>query len=371
MRVHYVSMDGIVAGVGASQVLPYVSGLAARGVEMHLCTFEQQDPTREMLAAISDQGVHWDPQPFGGRGAKGGAFRIARAARWLRGARFVHARSDLSAAAAMTAHVPRFIWDVRSLWADQRIALGSLHAGSPESAVLRRIERAAARKAHRIVTLTESVLDVLEQRHGFPIRERAVVIPTCVDLRHFTPTLMPTGPIRLALSGSLNAYYDLPAMLALARSVIERHDGQLIAFVPPDSAWEDELADVDERRHLSYGQMPTALASCHVGLSVCRQDAGISLRAAMPTKLAEFLASGRPVVVNRGLGDMDAIVARYRCGVILDSIEADDIERTANEVVALVADPETPSRCRAAAEGHFSLQTGVDKLLQLYRAADA
>ena len=57
-------------------------------------------------------------------------------------------------------------------------------------------------------------------------------------------------------------------------------------------------------------EMAKLVSSCHVGLSVCRDDAGPSLQAAMPTKIGEFLASGRPVVVNPGPGDAAGWVER-------------------------------------------------------------
>ena len=43
MRVVYVSYDGALDPLGASQVVPYLLGLAARGVAITLISFEKRE----------------------------------------------------------------------------------------------------------------------------------------------------------------------------------------------------------------------------------------------------------------------------------------------------------------------------------------
>ena len=101
------------------------------------------------------------------------------------------------------------------------------------------------------------------------------------------------------------------------------------------------------------------------GLSVCKMNAGPSLKAAMPTKVAEFLACGRPMVVNAGLGDFDEYISRYNAGVILTG-KPGDLPEKAHQLMELLADPKTPSRCRALAEEYFDMDKGAEKYLSLY-----
>lgn len=101
------------------------------------------------------------------------------------------------------------------------------------------------------------------------------------------------------------------------------------------------------------------------GVSVCKSDAGPSLTAAMPTKIGEFLACGRPIVVNRGLGDMDEFIREFNAGVILDE-QIETLQESANRLVNLLLDPETPFRCRALAEKYFSMDIGASRYLDLY-----
>jgi glycosyltransferase involved in cell wall biosynthesis len=101
------------------------------------------------------------------------------------------------------------------------------------------------------------------------------------------------------------------------------------------------------------------------GVSVCKLDAGPSLSAAMPTKIAEFLACGRPIVVNRGLGDMDKFIEEFDVGVILDG-SLENLVESATKLVNLLSDSQTPQRCRALAEKYFNMDVGAEKYLNLY-----
>ena len=85
----------------------------------------------------------------------------------------------------------------------------------------------------------------------------------------------------------------------------------------------------------------------------------------MPTKVAEFLACGRPVVVNRGLGDFDEYLREFNAGVILDGSRCDAGEK-AQKLLELLSDPETPYRCRELAEKYFDIKDGAKKYLDLY-----
>ena len=115
-------------------------------------------------------------------------------------------------------------------------------------------------------------------------------------------------------------------------------------------------------------EMARLVSSCHLGLSICRDDAGVSLLAAMPTKIGEFLASGRPVVVNPGLVDAVGLLEQNECGVVFGPSGSKDVERAVDQIEHLLNDPGTPERCRSLAESHFDLDRGVERLASVYMA---
>jgi len=364
----YLTFDGVGAGVGASQVLPYVLGLAARGLEVTLHSFEPGAPAEALSERLAAAGVDWQPHAFRGGGTVGASVRIARAVPWLRRKPLVHARSDLAAASALLARPGAWVWDVRSFWVDQRIAQGGVRPGSPAEQALRRIERGAAQRAAGIVALTEAGVGELGRRHGPEISGRATVITTCVDLERFSPSPPPPEvTVRLLLSGTFNALYDMPAMLGLSRAVGARRPTTLRLVRSDEGPWDGAVrAQGGSIAAATFDEMPAEVQASHAGLSVCRRDAPAAIIAAMPTKIAEFLACGRPVVVNRGLGDMDRLAAEYRCAVVVDDVSETGLDLAAEALLGLIDDPDTATRCRRAAEEHFSLDVGVDRLVELY-----
>ena len=150
-----------------------------------------------------------------------------------------------------------------------------------------------------------------------------------------------------------------------------RRPVELLVASPGGTDWDSELESVGAvRTSATPGEMPALIASCHAGLSVCRDDAGISLVAAMPTKIGEFLAVGRPVIVNSGLADAASMVDGADAGVVVDA-SAGGLDDAATRLLELLDDDATPVRATGLAAEFFDLDAGVDNLLEVYRRISA
>jgi glycosyltransferase involved in cell wall biosynthesis len=258
---------------------------------------------------------------------------------------------------------------MRGLWADERIEVGTLRRGSVEERIMRRIERGAAQSAGAIVALAGAAIPVLADRHGSRVAAKVHVIPTCVDLDRFPFSDMPPPePLRLLLSGTLNARYDVPTMIRFVERLRSRRPTELEVLVPDGSPWKGRLGAADARIAYAHpSDMPAHVARAHGGLGLVRPSPTGANVATVPTKLGEFLATGRPVVVSAGLGDMNELLARFDCGVVVAAEPSDgELDRAADELERLVGDPTTPDRCRVLAASHFDLRVGVSKLRAAY-----
>jgi glycosyltransferase involved in cell wall biosynthesis len=91
-----------------------------------------------------------------------------------------------------------------------------------------------------------------------------------------------------------------------------------------------------------------------------------SKRASCPTKFAEGLASGLPVVCNRGIGDLDEIVEEEKVGVLVDGFSETAYKDATRRLGLLLQDPQLATRCRRLAESRYSLALGVDSYYRLY-----
>jgi len=276
----------------------------------------------------------------------------------------IHARSDIPTVSAIASHQAPVLWDVRSLWADQKVMIENNPLNKSLYPAYRRLENIAASKSMGMSTLTSAVVPVLEERNR-RLPQLRTVVPTSVDLERFNLSpKMP--PVVIALfSGTYNEYYDLD----LSAQFMD----EIRKLITVDTHWarpaesSRNLIGVGETKVFPSSQngMADVIPNYSFGVSVCKLDAGPSLFAAMPTKIAEFLACGRPIVVNRGLGDMDKFIEEFDAGVILDG-SLENLVESATRLVTLIADSQTPQRCRALAEKYFSMDVGAEKYLKLY-----
>ncbi|WP_346742415.1 glycosyltransferase [Rhabdothermincola salaria] len=345
----------------------YVSGLASVGHHMYLHSFE-----RDAAAVIppSPARVRWFPHSEGARYLGRPPVRLLRETAASQ-EHLLHARGMLPAAAAVVVRHPNWIWDMRAFWREQRIALGALQPGSATERVLRWAEDQAVKRSSGIISLTEAAVDELVGRYGPSVRDKTVVVPTAVDTELFRPRVgLRKGVVRrIILNGSFNAFYDGPALGKIIDEMRRRSSWEVLwVGADPMSPWFDELSRRSD--HLIYSAVPSQVATlsaeADVGLAVCRRDAGPALLAAMPTKIGELLASGSPVLVNRGLGDMDALIEKYQCGVALEDSSDAAVAKACDSILELLSDPGTSERCRSCAVSHFSLGSGVDAISALY-----
>src|SRR5207237_7191987 len=123
-------------------------------------------------------GVRWTAHPFGSAGGRGGLARVARGALAVRGAPLVHARAHLAGAAALLGRPRRWLWDVRSLWIDERIEEGMLRRGGAQERVLRRAERRAACATDAVVALSGAAIPGLSASPGCGVAGKGDVHPT-------------------------------------------------------------------------------------------------------------------------------------------------------------------------------------------------
>ena len=118
----------------------------------------------------------------------------------------------------------------------------------------------------------------------------------------------------------------------------------------------------DEIKVLTQDKMPPEISNSSFGIAICKKTVGNSLKGVMPTKVAEFLATGRPVVFSSGIGDLAEILLPSLVGVEVSDDKADAV----NKVIQLLNDPETPKRCRAVTEQYFDINAAVSKYNQIF-----
>ena len=361
----YVTIDSLVEGVGSSQITPLITRLSKSGLKINLISYEKLQPNRELAEYFKLTGVEWNPLPFGSNGLIGGVERLKRLKQEIPVTSLIHARSDIPAVSGIASKQAPVLWDVRSLWADQKVLIQKNLINNALYFPYRGLESIAASKSVGMATLTRAIIPILEKRHR-RIPELRTVVPTAVDLKLFQVDLKMPTLYRALFSGTYNDYYDLK----LSALFMEELRKQILVethWARPAESERFSIGVGEEKVFpTSQTEMAKVIPDYSFGVSICKMDAGPSLAAAMPTKIGEFLACGRPVVVNKGLGDMDQLIEEFDAGIVLNG-NRDNLIENSSRLVDLISDPDTPNRCRELAEKYFSMDVGAEQYLSLYR----
>lgn len=360
----YVTVDSVSEGVGSSQILPLLQRLSAAGLSINLISFEKVEPSSNTRDLLRSLGVQWDLRQFKTNGALGGFKRLLEISKHIPKASVIHARSDIPAVAASLSRKAPILWDVRSLWADQKAYVEPNPIKKRVLKSYRILENISSFNASAMSTLTHSVVPELEARHR-RLPQLRIVVPTAVDLDRFRFNPVIKTPFMGLYSGTYNNYYDLNLSKRFIDELSRRAKIEVHWARPHESHRKSLDAGESHVFESTQNEMADRISEYSFGLSICKLNAGPSLKAAMPTKVAEFLACGKPVVVNTGLGDFDKYLTEFNAGVILDG-SSKDLSIKTEELLNLMSDPETPMRCRQLAEKYFDINKGAEKYLGLY-----
>lgn len=385
----YLTRNGLLEPLGQSQVLAYLRGLS-QDYRITLITYEKDEDRADaarmgaMRAECDRLGIRWLPQRFRPRPKViAPALSMLRMVWLLRrevrgqGARLIHARSYIPAAVAMIVSrmtgVPS-IFDMRALWPEELITAGRLRRGSVLHRAIVAAERACLRRAGAVVSLTHAAVDHLNRVYPDDLAgQRVAVIPTCADLDRFVPGAQrPARRVIGCLGTVLSGWFRLD-WLASFFSVAAAGDPDAVFELTTrdDPARVRAALDPDGRLGERLRITPSAPEDVHRVLqgqtaSVMFFTDGLSKLGSSPTRMAEILGCGLPVVANEGVGDVANIIREYNVGVIVEGVHKDKMESAFDVLQALLQDPDLSSRCRRAAEDIFSLQSGTDAYRALY-----
>jgi len=394
IRTLYICYFGLREPLVQTQVLPYLREIAATGVEVYLLTFEphlQREWNSKMLSdeqdRLANEGIKWSALAYHKRPSlpatlydiATGAWAVARLIRRHR-LNVVHARAHIPLAIAMMAirlKRCRLIFDIRGLMAEEYADAGVWSTNSFRFRLIKRLEEAGIRKADQLVVLTEAMKKWLINNR-LPGAENIEVIPCCVDFAGYDNAASKTEPsserFEVIYAGSVTGLYLLEEMgrfflevrarepraflrILTMGNAAETSERLLRAGLQPEDFWVGAVASYEVPRHLQRARL---------GLSF--RKATFSQLAASPTKIAEYLGAGLPVVSNAGIGDVDDLLRTESVGVVVRDFTTPEFARAADEALALAGNANTAARCIEAARVHFDLHTiGGNRYANVYK----
>ncbi|MEP6911183.1 MAG: glycosyltransferase [bacterium] len=402
-RTLYICYFGLREPLVQTQVLPYLRQLAAAGVTVHLLTFEprlRESWNAEELTTqqerLATEGITWFYLPYHKRpSVPATLYDVVVGARYA--AKLVrrhkidvlHARSHVPA--MMGALVKRWtgarlIFDIRGFMPEEYVDAGLWPAGGSVYRAVKATESWLLSSADAFVVLTERAREILFggsadwDSSGRPIE----VIPCCMDAERFKISdetgedvrreLNLTGRRVIVYLGALGGWY-LTNEMAEFLATAHRQDPNTFSLILTQSSPEMMsgplralgVADKDYLiRKVPPSDVPRYLRAADLALSFIKPC--YSKQASSPTKIAEALASGLPIISNAGIGDLDAMIEGDKVGAIVREFNEAAYLEALSSIVAMRYDESIAARCRASAVNRFDLATvGGPKYLRLYQ----
>jgi len=235
----------------------------------------------------------------------------------------------------------RLALNVSDLWPESAIELGALSEG-PAAAAAAALARLCYRRAGLITAPTRGILDTLSGRpEAFG---KVVHVPPAVDLGRFDsiPFSPPRAdaPLRVLYAGTLGMAQGARTLLEAAAlaggGVVEL----TIAGEGPDSRalrceiHSRALANVRMLGAVASERIPSLYASADAGVVPLRDRPIFS--GALPTKLFEVLAAGKPAIVG-ARGEAAELVLGAGAGLV---VEPEDPQALAGAFTRLQASPQ-------------------------------
>jgi glycosyltransferase involved in cell wall biosynthesis len=403
VRTLYVCYFGLREPLVQTQVLPYLRQLQSEKVQVSLLTFEPRlNQAWSLLelekhrTALAAEGISWhclkyhkSPSlPATMYDMAAGAWAILRIMR-REGAGILHARNHVPAvmcAIARRLKRAQVVFDIRGFMPEEYTDAGVWPVNGYLYRGLKRVERYLLRTSDAFVLLTEKARDIVfpgcadTDNLGRPIE----VIPCCVDFERFEAVaqisreslraeLNLTGRRVIVYLGSFGGWYMTDEMTEFL-AVAHKQDPATFSLILTQSAPQiviDRMSSLDITSkdflvtQVTPDEVPCYLKAADIAISFIKSC--YSKQSSSPTKIAEYLAGGLPIICNSGVGDLDKLLTDNRVGALLSEFTPVAYLKALVEVDRMRNEAGSAERLRGIARREFDLvEVGRTRYRRLY-----
>lgn len=406
----YLCYFGLREPLVQTQVLPYLREIHRGGARVSILTFEtnpnenwsgeQIETERNKLAA---EGIDWDFLTYHKRpSVPATVYDVFRGAffAWRKSRRekidVLHARSHVPAMMGALANTfsfgakPKLLFDIRGFFPEEYTDAGNWRENGGIYRAVKKAERWLLKKSDGFVVLTERAREILfpeSKETGFDKKGRPIeIIPCCVDLNRFAAAndesrremraeLKLDDRFVVVYVGSFGGWY-LTKETADFYGELKKKHADAFALVLTQSPPQMIEPLLRERGYADGDFLIKRVSPAEIPLYLSAADAAVSFikscyskQASSPTKNAEYLACGLPIIANDGIGDTTEFTETDGTGVIIRDFSSETYRAAMIELDDLLKNKENlAERCRASARNRFDLsRVGGERYREIYR----
>lgn len=300
----------------------------------------------------------------------------------------IHCRSYVSTLLAIVAcrvwGNAKVIFDPRGFYPEEGVVTGRWSEESFTFKMWKGVERLLYKNSDAVVALSDS----FAERIALMANEaKRVTIYAGADIGRFKKSLISRRNIREKLkveertvfvySGALGAWHDPDLLGKLFSTIVQALPNSFLLVLTGYD--RGELVSILQRNGLGHEDfaihsaqsrdIPDYLAACDFGFvpATVGSNGGpmsVIAQTMIGTKVAEYLATGLPIIVNNNVGGLKSLMARHKIGIQFDG---NDFSGVVSGIKSLMDTYEECQRaCRLVAERYFSLDQAVASYFHLY-----
>ncbi len=389
--------------LGQSQVLPYLTGLAKKNHEITLISFEKKKNYKKnyeiVKKNIDTTNINWLPLNYTSKPKiistvidiiklKKIVYKLNKSKHFD----IVHCRSYIAAIVGLYMKKKtkiKFIFDMRGFWADERIEGNIWNKNNYIYKIIYKYfknkEKQFLQKADYVISLTNKGKEEILSWNIFKNKPINIdVIPCCCDTNLFNLSVLnpekkykirnslgiDNEKLVLAYLGSIGTWYMLPEMLYFFKRLLDKTNAifLFITYENPELIYKEASKFNIPRTSIiiteaTRNKTPELLAAADISIFFIKPV--YSKKASSPTKQAEIMSIGQPIICNSGIGDTDAIIENYGCGIVIKEFSEAEFDKAISNINKLKSI--SPNKIRQVAIEIFDLQKGINKYDNIYK----
>ena len=403
MNILYISYDGMTDPLGQSQVLPYLIYLSKKGYNITLLSAEKTahfEANKQIIfKLVKDNNIDWHCIKYTAKppviSTLWDIFKLKKIALFLhkkKEFKIVHCRSYIAALIGLSfkkkLNIP-FVFDMRGFWADERVDGKIWNLKNPVFRIVykyfKRKEKEFINNSDYIVTLTQQGKEILNtwqlQHKPAPVS----VIPCCVDTELFSFENINKEKLKvyqnkwdisektkiISYLGSLGTWYMADEMMEFFKLLSEQKPDFKFMFITYDKP-EDILKLADTHNVAREKIIVVKALRDEVSLLLSLSCVSLffikpvfSKKASSPTKQAEVLSMGIPIICNDGIGDTSEIISNNKAGIVIKEFNSEAYLEAINQIDNIIKIPK--EIIRKVAIDLFSLDSGGERYDAIYQ----
>jgi len=349
----FITYDGILDPLGESQILPYIKSIKNSRRKMSILSFEKKKNFKDqkiyfMKKDLLKLNIYWKYNKFSENFGKFGKiydlikmFLISIDIVLSKNIKIIHCRSHIPSLVGLILKKIfkiKLIFDFRGLWVEERFDYNIWYKKNILHKfyfkIFKYLELKILNNSDYIICLTNSIKPYLNKLlfKNVPIN----VIPCCADYNFFKKRKISKNLVKKKLkitndsivigyAGSINKVYLIKKMILFFINLKKIKKKLTFIFVTPhinelkkiiDRNFDKEIYQSIKIFEADRKNVPYYLSSFDVMVSFIKKS--FSRKAMSPTKMFESFAAGVPFICNKGIGDVDSIMNKYKTGVLAE-----------------------------------------------------